>query len=102
MLQRASRAALAALFLASIASALAHGDDHEMDMSTDVDMDHSSHDQTDANDSSPMSYFAYGKHTGWIVAHIALMVVAWCFVLPTGMTFFHTTLSDSLKVRDAY
>ncbi|KAJ0420194.1 hypothetical protein BJY00DRAFT_284927 [Aspergillus carlsbadensis] len=83
MLQRASRAALAALFLASIASALAHGDDHEMDMG--MDMDHSSHDQTDANDSSPMSYFAYGKHTGWIVAHIALMVVAWCFVLPTAV-----------------
>ncbi|KAL2811078.1 hypothetical protein BJX63DRAFT_422569 [Aspergillus granulosus] len=86
MLQRASRAALAALFLASIASALAHGDDHEMDMNMDMDMSSShEHTQTDANDNSPMSYFAYGKHTGWIVAHIALMVVAWCFVLPTAV-----------------
>ncbi|KAL2865531.1 Ytp1 family protein [Aspergillus lucknowensis] len=89
MWQHASRAALAALLLASLASALAHGDDHEMDMSMDMDMDmgssHSNHTQTEANDNSPMSYFAYGKHTGWIVAHIALMVIAWCFVLPAAV-----------------
>lgn len=89
MLQRISRAALAVLLLASIASALAHGDDHEMDMN--MDMDHmdmgASHEnaQPENGDDSPMSYFAYGQYTGWIVAHIALMVVAWCFVLPTGM-----------------
>ncbi|KAL6239115.1 hypothetical protein BDW75DRAFT_199673 [Aspergillus navahoensis] len=89
MLQRISRAALAALLLASIVSALAHGDDHEMDMN--MDMDHmdmgASHEhvQPETSDDSPISYFAYGQYTGWIVAHIALMVFAWCFVLPTAI-----------------
>ncbi|KAL4868556.1 hypothetical protein BDV12DRAFT_169304 [Aspergillus spectabilis] len=90
MLQRISRAALAALLLASLASALAHGDDHAMEMNMDHDMDMdmtSSHEhvQPETSDSSPMSYFAHGRHTGWIVAHIALMVGAWCFVLPTAV-----------------
>ena len=35
-------------------------------------------------DPGPMSYFAYGNHTGTIVAHIVLMVLAWFFVLPVG------------------
>ncbi|KAL4993378.1 hypothetical protein BDV10DRAFT_179247 [Aspergillus recurvatus] len=89
MLQRFSRAALAALLLASIASALAHGDDHGMDMN--MDMDHMNmgasheHAQPETSDDSPISYFAYGQYTGWIVAHIALMVLAWCFVLPTAI-----------------
>ncbi|KAI9372074.1 hypothetical protein BJX61DRAFT_471212 [Aspergillus egyptiacus] len=89
MLQRLSRAALAALLLASLATALAHGDDHEMNMDMDMEMnmDMTSHEpaQTDADDNSPMSYFAYGQYTGWIVAHIALMVIAWGFVLPIAV-----------------
>ncbi|KAL4977457.1 hypothetical protein BDW66DRAFT_132370 [Aspergillus desertorum] len=89
MLQRISRAALAALLLASIASALAHGDDHEMDMNMDMDhMDMGAsheHGQPETSDDSPISYFAYGQYTGWVVAHIALMVAAWCFVLPTAI-----------------
>ncbi|KAL4959437.1 Ytp1 family protein [Aspergillus stella-maris] len=89
MLQRIPRAALAALVLASIASALAHGDDHHgMDMDH-MDMAAPSASATPAGspatENSPMSYFAYGKHTGWIMAHIALMVIAWCFVLPTAV-----------------
>ncbi|KAL4743615.1 hypothetical protein BDV11DRAFT_177880 [Aspergillus similis] len=85
MLQRISRAALAVLFLASIASALAHGDDQEMDMDhMDMGASHENA-QPETSDDSPISYFAYGQYTGWIVAHIALMVVAWCFVLPTAI-----------------
>ncbi|KAL4820675.1 hypothetical protein BDW67DRAFT_152967 [Aspergillus spinulosporus] len=85
MLQRISRAALAVLLLASIASALAHGDDHEMDMDhMDMGASHETA-QPETSDDSPISYFAYGQYTGWIVAHIALMVVAWCFVLPTAI-----------------
>ncbi|KAL4920279.1 hypothetical protein BDW62DRAFT_14691 [Aspergillus aurantiobrunneus] len=92
MLLRISRAALAACLLASVASAFAHGDaPHDMDMNMDMDMDHTNmtsshgHAQPAPSENSPMSYFAYGKHKGWIVAHIALMVVAWCFVLPTAV-----------------
>lgn len=36
---------------------------------------------------SPTSYFAYGEHSTTIIAHIALMVLAWCFVLPAGSYF---------------
>ncbi|KAL4990342.1 hypothetical protein BDW68DRAFT_154554 [Aspergillus falconensis] len=88
MLQRISRAALAALLLASIASALAHGDNYEMDKNMEMDHDMSAsheHAQPETSEDSPISYFAYGQYTGWIVAHIALMVVAWCFVLPTAI-----------------
>ena len=71
-----------ALALASDASALPHGDD---DMHMGGEMSHS--DQTSAD--SPMSYFAYGKHTGTIITHVALMILGWCFVLPAGIFFTH-------------
>jgi hypothetical protein len=86
-----TRAAFAVVFLASLATALAHGDD-EMDMNMDMEMGmHPSAttatatatpSASGAND--PMSYFAYGKHSSSIIAHIALMVLGWCFVLPAG------------------
>ena len=31
-----------------------------------------------------MSYFSYQKHSGTIIAHIALMILAWFFILPIG------------------
>lgn len=108
MLPRISRAALAAFLLASVATALAHGDDahsHGMDMDMDMDMGHghtmntSSPEQMHPAEHGPMSYFAYGKYTGWIVAHIALMVVAWCFVLPAGKNRLSLPLSPSQIVR---
>lgn len=91
MWQRASRAALAASFLLiSVANAIPHGDDEGMHMDSGMDM--SSHDSqpkenTESTDDSPMSYFAYGKHSGAIMAHIGLMVAAWCFILPIGKFF---------------
>lgn len=81
----------AALLLAALASALPHEDHESMDMSMDMKMDDSmGHNQTAAaptTDPAMMSYFAYGKHTGTILAHIILMVLAWCFVLPVGVMF---------------
>lgn len=35
-------------------------------------------------DQYPPTYFALSEHTAAIYAHIALMVVAWVFVLPVG------------------
>ncbi|KAI2820867.1 hypothetical protein CBS63078_5003 [Aspergillus niger] len=91
MWQRASRAALAAAFLlVSVANALPHGDDEAMDMDMGMDMSHSESTQessTEANDDSPMSYFAYGKHGTAIAVHIGLMILAWCFILPTAVMF---------------
>ncbi|GIJ92226.1 hypothetical protein Asppvi_011203 [Aspergillus pseudoviridinutans] len=90
MLRAASRAAFAASFLlVSIANALPHGDDESMEMDMGMNMEDTtkSEPHKDANDESPMSYFAYGKHSGTIMAHIALMIIAWCFVLPTAVMF---------------
>lgn len=87
MWQKTSRAAFAAAWLlVSAANALPHGDDDSMDMDSDMNMDsHGGQDQpSEASQNAPMSYFAYGKHSGTIIAHIALMVLAWCFVLPIG------------------
>lgn len=83
-----------AVFLASLATALAHGDDESMDMNMDMEMNMHSSTSTatatptpsasgHAND--PMSYFAYGKHSSSIIAHVALMVLGWCFVLPAAV-----------------
>ncbi|CAG8025636.1 unnamed protein product [Penicillium olsonii] len=75
---RASQAAFAVF----IALATAH---ESMDM--DMDMTHSAPKPTatHANSDGPMSYFAYGKHSSSIIAHIVLMVAAWCFVLPVAV-----------------
>lgn len=85
MWQKPSRTAFAAAWLlVSVADALPHGDNDSMDM----DMNTGAHTEPESNpgssDDSPMSYFAHGKHSGTIMAHIALMVLAWCFILPIG------------------
>lgn len=87
MWQKTSRAAFAvAWLLVSAANALPHGDDDSMDMDMGMNMDNQTQpDQpSEASQNAPMSYFAYGKHSGTIVAHIALMMLAWCVVLPVG------------------
>ncbi|KAL2831544.1 hypothetical protein BDW59DRAFT_169780 [Aspergillus cavernicola] len=38
-----------------------------------------------AQSESPTSYFAYGQHSNTILAHIALMTLGWCFVLPAAV-----------------
>ncbi|GKZ23296.1 hypothetical protein AbraIFM66951_011689 [Aspergillus brasiliensis] len=95
-----SRASFLALLVTTLAltndaSALPHGDDA---MHMGSGMSHGDHGnfrslasaQPSAtsqvsSDDSPMSYFASGLHTGTIVAHIVLMILGWCFVLPTGV-----------------
>lgn len=70
------------LGLASIA--VAHGHDEDMNM----DMGDSSIARptitSAANVVAPSSYFRYGEHSGLMIAHIFLMVIAWVFVLPIG------------------
>ncbi|CAI7607643.1 unnamed protein product [Penicillium pancosmium] len=87
MRQIATRAALAAVFLA--VSVLAHDDEST---NTNMNMDMSMNMKTPAstepahpNSEGPMSYFAYDKHRGAILAHISLMVAAWCFLLPISV-----------------
>ncbi|KAL1988384.1 hypothetical protein VTN96DRAFT_10067 [Rasamsonia emersonii] len=74
----------AALLLASLANAFPH---EGMDMNMDMDMG-SSHNETaskPASDEGPTSYFAYKEHVGTIFAHIILMVLGWCFILPIAV-----------------
>lgn len=85
-----SRVAFATLFLAALAAASAHGDEN-MNMDMDMGMHASTTEAVSAASSStkpdangPMSYFAYGKHSGVILLHIALMILGWCIVLPAG------------------
>lgn len=96
----------AALLLAALASALPHEDHESMDMSMDMKMDDSmGHNQTAAaptTDPAMMSYFAYGKHTGTILAHIILMVLAWCFVLPVGKISGFPQKSSKTDRSDRY
>lgn len=35
-------------------------------------------------DAGPMNYFRFGEYSGWIYAHIAIMVVTWTAILPLG------------------
>ncbi|OOQ87155.1 integral membrane protein [Penicillium brasilianum] len=87
----ATRAAFVAVFLACLATAVAHGDDEHTDMNMDMSMDMTSAaaatpaPTAHANSEGPMSYFAYGKHSGAIMAHIALMMLGWCIVLPAAV-----------------
>lgn len=79
----------ASFLLLSVASAIPHGDDHSMDMDMDMGTQMNStapEPPAETGDDSPMSYFAYGKHSSTIMAHIALMTIAWCFLLPVGKT----------------
>lgn len=81
-----TRAALAAVFFA--ATVLAHGDDESSDMDMNMDMTSSAPTLSESahpNSEGPMSYFAYGKHQGTVMAHIGLMIAAWCFLLPTAV-----------------
>ncbi|KAI2795160.1 hypothetical protein POX_a01765 [Penicillium oxalicum] len=87
----ACRAAVAVTVLACLATAVPHGDDEHMDMDMDMSMGAgaaaitSSAPTTPHGDDGPMSYFAYSKHTTAIMAHIALMMLAWCIVLPAAV-----------------
>lgn len=85
MRQIATRVALTAASFA--VSVLAHGGDASTDMNMDMDMGMNKSQPTapaHPNSEGPMSYFAYDKHRSIILAHIGLMVAAWCFTLPIG------------------
>ncbi|KAJ5125135.1 hypothetical protein N7448_004462 [Penicillium atrosanguineum] len=89
MRQLATRAAFAAIFLALLA--IAHGDDESISMDIRMSMD--MHETPNASSSTSLispnipcdGYFACGKHSSTIMAHIALMVLSWCLVLPPAV-----------------
>lgn len=85
----------APLLLSLAADARPHNDHQSMGMDTDMSggmgSSHSgsapsNHTADGDSQDYPMSYFAYQKHSGVIMAHIVLMVLAWFFTLPIGAT----------------
>lgn len=96
MWRRTALAAFTAAFLlASLTYAIPDGDHHSMNhdmnmdgMDSSMQMGHGEDAQATAAvnpaEAWPMSYFSYGEHSGTIIAHVALMILAWCFVLPIG------------------
>lgn len=89
-----SFATLAPVVLLALASAAgAHGHDAEMNLETGLPSRPTLPSTSGAPNTGPQSYFQYGEHTGLLMAHILLMVVAWVFVLPIGK--WHSGPSDA-------
>ncbi|KAL1964018.1 hypothetical protein VTN77DRAFT_7564 [Rasamsonia byssochlamydoides] len=79
----------AALLLVALANGLPHEGGDSMDMNMDMDMGASKDEAMPkpAAEDGPTSYFSYPEHVGTIFAHIILMVIAWCFILPIAVMF---------------
>lgn len=71
--------------LGFVPAALGHGSDMDMGIGVDTDMNMTA-DEPQPDYSYPPNYFALEDHRAAIYTHIALMVVAWVFMLPAGKT----------------
>jgi hypothetical protein len=81
--RRVLLAASAALICGVLPFVAAHDHDGEkMDMGAGGA--HGKPSTTSADD-TPMNYFRYAHHGGWMYAHIATMIISWCFVLPVAL-----------------
>lgn len=93
----------AVLLLRVLPEVFAHGHDDFMAMryssGTDVHFSNSTTCLTNMTFAqSPQSYFAYPNYSGLMLGHIALMIIAWLFVLPIGKSTIQNreTWPDSL------
>ena len=78
-----SRWTVAAALLQLASQTLAHG--HDEDHGMDMKMPEAPH--NDGGEGEPYdmpSYAGLGQHQTQIFAHVALMVLAWFFILPIG------------------
>jgi hypothetical protein len=79
----------AAALLALAPLVRSHGDDDDMsmgmDMSSSLPMAPTATPTMTADLTSELSYFSYPDYKAWIWAHIALMIISWCFIAPIGM-----------------
>lgn len=71
----------AALLLLILPFALAHGDDEH---GAAADSSNATVESNNHADHEAVSYFAAGGHTGILVAHVTVEVLAWMFILPVG------------------
>ncbi len=89
MITRRSSFIFAAALLALAPLALSHGDDDDdtsmgMDMASSRPATPAATPTMTADLTSELNYFSYPDYTAWIWAHIALMIVSWCFIAPIG------------------
>lgn len=92
-MQLSSKAIYTALFLSSLS--IAHGDNESIGMGMDMHATSSAGSPTasisqNVQSEGSTSYFAYGQHSGTIVAHIAFMTLSWCLILPAGKLLFNS------------
>ncbi|KLU92565.1 hypothetical protein MAPG_11510, partial [Magnaporthiopsis poae ATCC 64411] len=83
---------LAVSLLSLIPAVLAHGGGEGLrgrDMEMDMGQGHSHSDPAPkpSHDAYPESYFSHPELQGVLYAHIAVMVLAWVFVLPVAVMF---------------
>ncbi|KAJ6000353.1 hypothetical protein N7481_000762 [Penicillium waksmanii] len=87
-----TRAAYETLLFVSLA--MAHDNDGSTDIDTTMNMDmHASSIiatptapvSRNGQDPGPTSYFSYGGYSSPILAHIVLMIIGWCFILPSAV-----------------
>ena len=61
----------------------AHGHDTPAGLGAALNATSAPADMTSSH-APPQSYFSYPDYSSLLLAHIALMTIAWCFVLPIG------------------
>ncbi|KAK2610336.1 hypothetical protein N8I77_003779 [Diaporthe amygdali] len=80
--------ATAAVLGALLPAVLAHGDEGmDMDGAMDGAMDMGAQQPDSGASDYPPNYFSHPEYRGTLVAHIALMVLGWVFVLPLATMF---------------
>lgn len=76
-------AAATVIWALLLPAALAHGDDDAMSMNMEGAMPMTANESLPALDLPP-SYVHHPEYRGILLTHIALMTLAWVFVLPLG------------------
>lgn len=83
------------LLLASLTSAIAHGDSHHGDT-----MDMAAPPPPAQHNDKPPSYWSLSEHAMLMYWHIALEILAWVVVLPVGMSNPYLPLLSTDSVAD--
>lgn len=92
-----SRYAVAAVLLELAAQTVAHGDDEQCHGNMCDMKKPDSHEGAGAsNNQATPSYASLGMHGKMMLAHIALMVLAWFFILPIGKSVSHSQERERL------
>lgn len=82
---RVRAVATAALLLAAVPLALAHGDGHDGGESMDMQQHPAAPQETQSG--APQSYWSYPDHSSVMFAHIVFEILAWTAVLPIAVMF---------------